>query len=142
MFVENLGDSRKNLSKGGQTVQMSRDPEPNRSDEAEMICERGGLIINGQIMGDLTVSRAFGDLDFKVHDPILREIVKDDGQEEIAACWFIGPHVSSTLELGSFPIDPTQDEAVVFGSHGLYNIFTNQEFVDFTLETRLRMDLQ
>lgn len=141
VFVANLGDSRTILSKGGQAVQLSQDQKPSCPDEAARIREMGGFIINGRIMGGLAVSRAFGDKDFKVHDPIIRE-TEQNGQEEVVCDGLKGPLVSSTPEVACFPIDPTQDEFVVLGSDGLYDVFTNQEIVDFILEKRVNMDIQ
>ncbi len=44
---------------------MSQDHKPTREDEAKRIRDAGGFVINNRVMGELAVSRAFGDVDFK-----------------------------------------------------------------------------
>lgn len=44
---------------------LSEDHKPGREDEAKRIRDAGGFVINGRVMGELAVSRAFGDVDFK-----------------------------------------------------------------------------
>jgi hypothetical protein len=44
---------------------MSEDHKPTREDEAKRIRDAGGFVINNRVMGELAVSRAFGDVDFK-----------------------------------------------------------------------------
>lgn len=46
-------------------VCLSEDHKPGREDEAKRIRDAGGFVINGRVMGELAVSRAFGDVDFK-----------------------------------------------------------------------------
>jgi serine/threonine protein phosphatase PrpC len=44
---------------------MSEDHKPTREDESKRIRDAGGFVINNRVMGELAVSRAFGDVDFK-----------------------------------------------------------------------------
>jgi len=44
---------------------LSDDHKPSREDEARRIKAAGGFIINKRVMGELAVSRAFGDAEFK-----------------------------------------------------------------------------
>ena len=44
---------------------LSQDHKPVREDEAKRIRDAGGFVINNRVMGELAVSRAFGDVDFK-----------------------------------------------------------------------------
>lgn len=44
---------------------LSHDHKPSREDEAQRIRDAGGFVINNRVMGELAVSRAFGDADFK-----------------------------------------------------------------------------
>lgn len=68
MFVANVGDSRTVLSRKCQAVRLSNDHKPSRTDEAQRIRDIGGFVIHGRIMGELAVSRAFGDQPFKSFD--------------------------------------------------------------------------
>jgi serine/threonine protein phosphatase PrpC len=44
---------------------LSQDHKPSREDESKRIRDAGGFVINNRVMGELAVSRAFGDVDFK-----------------------------------------------------------------------------
>lgn len=48
-----------------QPIMLSQDHKPNREDESKRIRDAGGFVINSRVMGELAVSRAFGDVDFK-----------------------------------------------------------------------------
>lgn len=43
-----------------------QDHKPSREDETERIKRAGGMVIQKRVMGELAVSRAFGDRAFKV----------------------------------------------------------------------------
>lgn len=43
----------------------STDHKPTREDEHKRIRDAGGFVINNRVMGELAVSRAFGDCEFK-----------------------------------------------------------------------------
>ena len=75
----NVGDSRTVLSRAGRAIALSSDHKPTREDEAARIKAAGGFIINKRVMGELAVSRAFGDSDFKKG---IREIL---GEENTSA---------------------------------------------------------
>jgi serine/threonine protein phosphatase PrpC len=61
---------------------MSEDHKPTREDEAKRIRDAGGFVINNRVMGELAVSRAFGDVDFKKglqvkpREPILAFLIR------------------------------------------------------------------
>lgn len=76
MFVANVGDSRTVLSRKRLAVRLSNDHKPSRPDEAQRIRDTGGFVIHGRIMGELAVSRAFGDSPFKTFE--LPEPPKED----------------------------------------------------------------
>ncbi len=61
----NVGDSRTILCRKNASI-ISSDHKPSREDEHTRIKEAGGLVINKRVMGELAVSRAFGDKEFKV----------------------------------------------------------------------------
>lgn len=76
LFVANTGDSRTVLSRKGVASRLSNDHKPNRPDEAQRVRDTGGFVIHGRIMGELAVSRAFGDSPFKTFE--LPEPPKED----------------------------------------------------------------
>jgi serine/threonine protein phosphatase PrpC len=53
---------------------MSQDHKPSREDESKRIRDAGGFVINGRVMGELAVSRAFGDVDFKKGIKVCRTV--------------------------------------------------------------------
>ncbi len=61
----NVGDSRTILCRKNGNI-ITSDHKPSREDEHTRIKEAGGLVINKRVMGELAVSRAFGDKEFKV----------------------------------------------------------------------------
>lgn len=68
LFVANTGDSRTVLSRRGRAERLSNDHKPSRPDEAQRVRDTGGFVIHGRIMGELAVSRAFGDAPFKTFE--------------------------------------------------------------------------
>lgn len=65
LYCANVGDSRTLLCRNFKPVAMSYDHKPSREDEAKRIRDAGGFVINNRVMGELAVSRAFGDSEFK-----------------------------------------------------------------------------
>ena len=53
------------LSRKFSPILLSQDHKPTREDESKRIRDAGGFVINNRVMGELAVSRAFGDVDFK-----------------------------------------------------------------------------
>ncbi|KAI9985191.1 hypothetical protein PInf_004516 [Phytophthora infestans] len=140
MFVSNVGDSRTVLSRNGKAERLSNDHKPSRSDEAQRIRDTGGFVIHGRIMGELAVSRAFGDAPFKTFDltdPPLEDVDSKprsdyDSQELPVNPNDIlkGPLVIPTPEITITEL--TDDcEFVMLASDGLYDVLKDQEAVDF-----------
>ena len=55
---------------------MSNDHKPSREDEAARIRNAGGFVIHNRVMGELAVSRAFGDAEFKKG---IQSIIEESG---------------------------------------------------------------
>ena len=53
------------MSRKFSPILLSQDHKPTREDESKRIRDAGGFVINNRVMGELAVSRAFGDVDFK-----------------------------------------------------------------------------
>ena len=64
-YCANVGDSRTVLCARGVARALSSDHKPTREDEAARVKAAGGFIVHGRVMGELAVSRAFGDVEFK-----------------------------------------------------------------------------
>ena len=110
LLVANVGDSRAVLSSGGKAVPLSNDHKPNRPDERRRIQSHGGFVQTlgvPRVNGVLAVSRAFGDCTLKPYITAAPEIAE--------------------VELGTIG----EDEFVIVASDGLWDVFNNQEAVDF-----------
>lgn len=67
LFACNVGDSRVVLCRGGgQCVELTSDHKPSRPDEAARVRAAGGFILHKRVMGELAITRAFGDKSFKM----------------------------------------------------------------------------
>lgn len=84
LICANSGDARAVISRAGTAVPLSDDHKPvgqfshshivqDRSDEQERIIKAGGWVRNRRVTGRLAVSRAFGDIEYKVSLNILRK---------------------------------------------------------------------
>ena len=63
--MANAGDSRCVLSRGGQAVAMSNDHKPEDHIEHQRIYNAGCTIVDGRVNGNINLSRAIGDLEYK-----------------------------------------------------------------------------
>jgi len=114
IICANAGDSRCVLSTKGQVYEMSHDHKPDNELERARIEKAGGYISDGRINGNLNLSRALGDLEYKKDDKI-------GVQEQLITAWpdIIKKKVSA------------DDEFLVLGCDGIWEIKSNQEIIDF-----------
>jgi len=107
LVVANCGDCRAILCQGGQTVALTRDHKPTDEEERQRIVIQGGTVIGGRLQGQLGVSRAFGNYEFKETQILSAE-------PEIN-------HVTLSCEV----------EFLVVGCDGLYEQFSNEEIISY-----------
>jgi serine/threonine protein phosphatase PrpC len=107
IIIANCGDCRAILSQAGQTIALTRDHKPSDESEQQRIVNQGGTVIGGRLQGQLAVSRAFGNYEYKEAQILSSE-------PEIH-------HISLTSDV----------EYLVVGSDGLYEHFTNEEIISF-----------
>lgn len=111
-YVINIGDSRAIIcNKYNIAVPLTKDHKPNSYEEKKRITELGGKIIFDQgdwRIKDLSVSRAFGDLDAT-------------------------PFVNPTPDIFRYELE-TNDKFLVMACDGLWDVMSNQEVVDYILE--------
>jgi serine/threonine protein phosphatase PrpC len=106
LFAANVGDSRVILCRaGGQCVELTSDHKPSRPDEAARVRAAGGFILHKRVMGELAITRAFGDKSFKMGIKAMLEEESQDMQngssnEDIAKD-LSAPLVSSEPEIAS-----------------------------------------
>lgn len=79
LFAANVGDSRVVLCRGGgQCVELTSDHKPSRPDEAARVRAAGGFILHKRVMGELAITRAFGDKSFKMG---IRAMLEDEAED-------------------------------------------------------------
>ena len=100
---------------------MSEDQTPARADEAQRIRDAGGFVIHKRVMGELAVSRAFGDAELKrpVHELVRpnEPAPAESGPRMVLA----EPEVSHRAVEGEFAL---------IACDGLYDVFSSDEAVD------------
>ena len=114
LYVANAGDSRCVLSNKGVAIEMSHDHKPDNDIEKSRIQKAGGYISDGRINGNLNLSRAIGDLEYK----------KDDK---------IGVHEQLIVAVPEIKkrIITSDDEFIILGCDGIWECMSNQEIVDW-----------
>ena len=111
--MANAGDCRAVLSRRGGAIEMSRDHRPCCARERMRVESLGGYIDDGYLNGLLGVTRALGDWHL--------EGMKEMGAE--------GPLIAEPeLKLVTLTKD---DEFLIIGSDGVWDVFTSQNAVDF-----------
>ncbi|GMG17886.1 unnamed protein product [Phytophthora fragariaefolia] len=116
-LVSSVGDSQVVLSTNGRAKDMCIAHTPDLSSERDRILAAKGQISKGRIYGMLGVSRAFGDIDFKT------------ARGEFKSR-FNGDLVSATPDVVAHEIK-SQDEFMVLGCDGLYDVMEPQDVVNF-----------
>ncbi|GMH59662.1 hypothetical protein TL16_g02876 [Triparma laevis f. inornata] len=139
LFAANVGDSRVVLCRqGGNVIEMTNDHKPTRPDEAQRVRDAGGFILHKRVMGELAISRAFGDKGFKtgVRGMLGGESSSDseDGKisgtpmdEEMSS----QPLVIAEPEITEILTDPMGDEFILLACDGLFDVFSSSDAVGF-----------
>ena len=109
LWIINIGDSRAVLNnKNGLSIQLSKDHKPNSPDERLRIEKMGGKIaFDGADwrVKDLSLSRAFGDIDCT-------------------------PYVTHLPQIYKYNLS-SKDKFVILACDGLWDVVSNQDAVDF-----------
>ncbi|KAJ3695517.1 hypothetical protein LUZ60_000894 [Juncus effusus] len=114
LLVANAGDCRAVLSRYGTAIEMSRDHRPCCLRERKRVESLGGFVDDGYLNGLLAVTRSLGD-------------------------WHLEGMKSSELSSGPLIAEPElklmtltkEDEFLIIGSDGVWDVFSNQNAVDF-----------
>ncbi|KAJ4838104.1 hypothetical protein Tsubulata_039648 [Turnera subulata] len=114
LLVANVGDCRAVLSRNGVAIEMSEDHRPCCNKERTRVESLGGYIDDGYLNGQLGVTRALGDWHL--------EGMKEPGET--------GGPLSAEPELRSIMLTE-EDEFLIIGSDGIWDVFSNQNAVDF-----------
>eukprot|EP00756_Hemistasia_phaeocysticola_P006522 Hpha_TRINITY_DN13874_c0_g1::TRINITY_DN13874_c0_g1_i1::g.69841::m.69841/K14803/PTC2_3; protein phosphatase PTC2/3 len=116
----NAGDSRCILSRGGEVIALSSDHKPTNEEEIARIQAAGAFVAGGRVNGNLALSRAIGDLEFKQNHKLPPE------SQAITA--FPDVTVTDLCE---------DDEFIVLACDGIWDVLSNEAVVSFTKD-RLR----
>lgn len=107
LYIAWLGDSQAVIVKQGCPTQIVKPHKPDREDERERIEGMGGSVLfwgTWRVNGQLAVSRAIGDLEYK-------------------------PYVSAEPDVKAIPLDGTEDFLIV-ACDGLWDFVSEQEAVN------------
>jgi len=128
LFAANVGDSRVVLCRGGgQCVELTSDHKPNRPDEAARVRAAGGFILNKRVMGELAITRAFGDKSFKMG---IKAMLEDEAEDLVneEAKDLTAPLVSAEPEIASMILSHN-DEFLLLACDGLFDVFRSQDAI-------------
>ena len=156
LWLANSGDSRAVLSRGGRVHAFTLDHKPDRPDEKRRIREAGGFVVHRRVLGELAVSRAFGDVEYK--KGIENYLNPEDlgrmggvfgaGAEEGGAEDDVGepdlsrPILTAEPEIQSLALTE-EDDFLLLACDGLFDVFSNEEAVQAVHEEmRSHQDVQ
>lgn len=114
LYVANCGDSRAVLSgENGSVISLTSDHKADRPDEVDRIRRAGGFVVHKRVMGELAISRAIGDLDFK----------------ETGFLFVLADPELCTQQL------TTNDRFVLLACDGVYDVMSNEQACIFVRES-------
>jgi len=114
IYVANAGDSRAVLSVKGEVKPLSFDHKPSNDVEKARISGAGGYIEYGRVNGNLALSRALGDFEFKKNTALGAE------KQIITADPDITVHEITE-----------EDEFLIIACDGIWDCLSSQQAVDF-----------
>lgn len=114
LYVANAGDCRCVVSHKGTAVNLSEDHKPTLDLERRRIESAGGYVEDRRVNGNLAVSRAIGDLQFKCSTTLPPQ------DQIVTAC----PDISQTTIL-------PEHEFIIIACDGIWDVQTSQQAVDF-----------
>ncbi|KAJ9123189.1 hypothetical protein QFC22_001382 [Naganishia vaughanmartiniae] len=114
IIVANSGDSRSVLSYKGEGKPLSYDHKPTNTEESARITAAGGFVEFGRVNGNLALSRAIGDFEFKQNYSL-------DAEHQI---------VTADPEIITHKCDG-EEEFLVLACDGIWDCLTSQQVIDF-----------
>lgn len=131
LFCANTGDSRTLLCRNFKPVPMTTDHKPSREDEAARIRAAGGFVINNRVMGELAVSRAFGDADFKKG---IQSIIEEEGGSnanlDMENHDWDQPLIIAEPDVEVRKVSE-EDQFLLLACDGLFDVFSAEDIVEF-----------
>ncbi|XP_078429123.1 thylakoid-associated phosphatase 38 [Wolffia australiana] len=138
MFISHVGDSCVVVSRSGKPEMITCPHRPygnNRMslEEIKRIRAAGGWIVDGRICGDISVSRAFGDIRFKTKKEEMLEkgvIERRWSQKFVSRVQFKGDLVTAVPDVYEVDLG-TDDEFILLASDGLWDYMKSNDAVTF-----------
>ncbi|XP_073130904.1 protein phosphatase 2C 57 [Henckelia pumila] len=138
VFISHVGDSCVVLSKSGKAEVLTNSHRPYGNNavsrqEIKRINEAGGWIVNGRICGDISVSRAFGDMRFKNKKYEMLEKGVEEGrwtEKFVSRIRFNGDLVVASPDVSQVSLGPDA-EFILLASDGLWDYIKSSEAVNF-----------
>ncbi|KZV36439.1 hypothetical protein F511_15944 [Dorcoceras hygrometricum] len=138
MFISHVGDSCVVLSRSGKAEVLTDSHRPYGKNtislqEIKRINEAGGWIVNGRICGDISVSRAFGDMRFKnkKYEMLAKGVEEGRWTEKfVSRIRFNGDLITSSPDVSQVSLGPDA-EFILLASDGLWDYIKSPEAVDF-----------
>ena len=122
LYFANAGDSRVVMCKNGIAEAKSIDHKPELQSEKDRIYKAEGWISEGRVMGNINLTRGFGDLEYKKNKKLKPE------EQMVTA----NPDIQI--------VNYTKDiDFVIIGCDGIWDCLKNQEACDF-VKKRLKDD--
>ena len=114
IYCGNAGDSRCVLSRDGKAIPLSTDHKPTNETEYKRIQNAGSFVSSGRVNGNLALSRAIGDFEFKQNKNLPPE----------------AQAISAKPDVVVHKITP-QDEFLVLACDGIWDVMSNEDVVAF-----------
>ena len=138
LIISHVGDSCAVLSRSGKAEVLTNSHRPYGSNKVSLqeirrIREAGGWINNGRICGDISVSRAFGDMRFKTKKNEMLEKGVEEGrwtQKFISRVQFNGDLVIASPDIFQVAIG-SDAEFIMLASDGLWDYMKSSDAVNF-----------
>jgi len=121
IIVANAGDSRCVLSKNGTAMNMSEDHKPDLEEEKSRIEKAGGYVEDNRVNGVLSLSRSFGDLDYKQSKKLPPE------------CQMITSYPDVKIEKIT-----SESDFLIIACDGVWDCMRSQEAVDYVKESLVK----
>ena len=114
IFVANSGDSRCVMGQGGKAVPLSFDHKPEDEIEIKRIEAAGSVITEGRVDGNLNLTRALGDLKYKVKEDLTPEEYP----------------ITANPDTYEYPLESDSD-FIIMGCDGVWETKSNDEMVEW-----------
>lgn len=117
LIVANAGDSRAVMGSGGKCIPLSFDHKPECEVEIKRITAAGSVITDGRVDGNLNLTRALGDLKYKVKEGLKPEEFP----------------ITANPDTYEYDITPDSD-FILMGCDGCWETKSNEEMVKWIYE--------